>query len=311
MDKMKTLTVNGKTYEIHDPSAPRIDNETVGDGLWSSKKIAQELSQADDTAAIVRSVSGEMISMTDASNRKLRGLTLYGKTTQDGTPTPDAPVAFASVGEGGVINITIGEQTLTAPTPNGLPGIPVSGSGNYTDDKGQQWVSDERDYGSNVYVRRTASVDMGDLTWNYNSAYGVLTSSVLQEKTIRWASGLCTHYTVVHKVYQNLADKEMVIKDSAFSSGDILIIRDSAYTDGTTFKNAMKGVTVLYELAAPIETPLAESEKVDYSALHTNKPNTTVFNDSNAGMTVEYAADTKTYIDNKFNELAAALVNNT
>lgn len=36
-------------------------------------------------------------------------------------------------------------QKLIIPTPNGLPGIPVSSGGNYTDEKGQQWVADEID----------------------------------------------------------------------------------------------------------------------------------------------------------------------
>lgn len=37
-------------------------------------------------------------------------------------------------------------QKLIVPTPNGLPGIPVSSGGNYTDEKGQQWVADEVDF---------------------------------------------------------------------------------------------------------------------------------------------------------------------
>lgn len=36
-------------------------------------------------------------------------------------------------------------QKLIIPTPGGLPGIPVSSGGNYTDEKGQQWVADEID----------------------------------------------------------------------------------------------------------------------------------------------------------------------
>lgn len=36
-------------------------------------------------------------------------------------------------------------QKLIIPTPDGLPGIPVSSGGNYTDEKGQQWVADEID----------------------------------------------------------------------------------------------------------------------------------------------------------------------
>lgn len=45
-------------------------------------------------------------------------------------------------------------QKLIVPTPNGLPGIPVSSGGNYTDEKGQQWVCDEVDFKKGVYVQR-------------------------------------------------------------------------------------------------------------------------------------------------------------
>lgn len=50
------------------------------------------------------------------------------------------------------------EQLLTIPTPNGLPGIPVTAGGNYTDQSGQQWICDEVDLGRGVYVQR---VDKG------------------------------------------------------------------------------------------------------------------------------------------------------
>ena len=50
------------------------------------------------------------------------------------------------------------EQLLTLPTPNGLPGIPVTSGGNYTDQSGQQWVCDEVDFGKVVKVQR---VDKG------------------------------------------------------------------------------------------------------------------------------------------------------
>lgn len=46
------------------------------------------------------------------------------------------------------------EQLLTLPTPNGLPGIPVSSGGNYTDPQGQQWVCDEVDLERGVKVQR-------------------------------------------------------------------------------------------------------------------------------------------------------------
>lgn len=50
------------------------------------------------------------------------------------------------------------EQLLTLPTPNGLPGVPVTSGGNYTDPQGQQWICDEVDLGRGVYVQR---VDKG------------------------------------------------------------------------------------------------------------------------------------------------------
>lgn len=45
-------------------------------------------------------------------------------------------------------------QSLTLATPNGLPGVPVSKDGNYTDADGQQWVCDEIDLGRGKYVQR-------------------------------------------------------------------------------------------------------------------------------------------------------------
>ena len=47
--------------------------------------------------AIVEAVSGAAVAVSDSANRKLRGLSLYGKSTQDGTPTPEAPVDIVSV----------------------------------------------------------------------------------------------------------------------------------------------------------------------------------------------------------------------
>jgi autotransporter adhesin len=63
-------------------------------------------------------------------------------------------------------------------------------------------------------------------------------------------------------------------------------------------------VTFVYILATPIETPLTETEIAAYKALHTNKGNTVILNDSGTWQSVEYVADTKLYIDNKFAELA-------
>lgn len=68
-------------------------------------------------------------------------------------------------------------------------------------------------------------------------------------------------------------------------------------------------MTVVYELAEPIETALPIVDQTAIKNLHTYKPNTVVTNDADAEMDVEYVADAKTYIDKKFEALASAIVN--
>ena len=47
------------------------------------------------------------------------GLNLYGKSTQDGTPTPEAPVDIVSVGDGGNIQVKSCGENILNPIPVG------------------------------------------------------------------------------------------------------------------------------------------------------------------------------------------------
>ena len=67
-------------------------------------------------------------------------------------------------------------------------------------------------------------------------------------------------------------------------------------------------MTAIYELATPIETALSAEQLAAFAALHSTYPNTTVFNDKNAGMEVKYVADTKLYIDQKLAAISAAML---
>ncbi|MBQ9839009.1 MAG: BppU family phage baseplate upper protein [Oscillospiraceae bacterium] len=71
-----------------------------------------DLSAIDDSTAIVAEVTGNAITLNDASNRPLRGLTLYGKTTQNGTPTPDAPVEMVDVGASSSVTIAVSGKNI-------------------------------------------------------------------------------------------------------------------------------------------------------------------------------------------------------
>ncbi|CDC47110.1 putative uncharacterized protein [Clostridium sp. CAG:58] len=69
-------------------------------------------------------------------------------------------------------------QTLIVPTPGGLPGISVPSGGNYTDENGQQWVTDEADLAKGVYIKRIekiASYNNESINGPYISETGELT----------------------------------------------------------------------------------------------------------------------------------------
>jgi hypothetical protein len=68
------------------------------------------------------------------------------------------------------------------------------------------------------------------------------------------------------------------------------------------------GAGVIYALDVPVETALSSVEIDAFKSLRTTKPATVITNDSGAGMYVEYAADTKGYVDTKYLELANAIL---
>lgn len=212
-------------------------------------------------------------------------------------------------------------QTLTAQTPNGLPGIPVTSGGNYTDANGQQRVCDEVDFARGVYVQRVGNYEFDgseDEDWKALNSLGNGFFRVIMPSDFVANAEL--------PIMSNFGHKGTVKGDAALGSVANGVWTYYNSTQGTTARTVYikLGADVLLEewkeelaktpfrvishLATPIETPLSAEEIAAFKALHSNKPNTTVYNDSGAGMSVEYIADTKTYIDNKFTELQNAIL---
>ena len=139
------------------------DAAATGKRLAEIEKAVAEKADKARQNILIGSETGNPVSASDAFSAPLCGLTVYGRSTQDGTPSPDNPAPIVSAGDGKTITVTIGDgaderQTITLQTPNGLPGIPVASGGNYTDQSGQQWVCDEVDLERGVRVQR---VDKG------------------------------------------------------------------------------------------------------------------------------------------------------
>ena len=376
------------------------DAKATGDAI-SAVKARQNI--------LVGTETGNPIAVDDAFPAPLCGLTVYGKSTQDGTPTPDSPVPIVSAGDSGSVTVKVTgknllddgiipsqikqltieldlaqnktytlsnnlpnrsdggaflfflrpseeanstkngvtqgkpvtlttgsdgkalilfnntgdtlisdfkaywyqlelgttattyspyrEQLLTLPTPTGLPGIPVTSGGNYTDQNGQQWVCDEVDLERGVKVQRVTTIVFSD-----KKKFTLRTTSTSTKfRFSTAANGLKT---------TNLTTAD----SSAFCSALALGNRDSTWTIPNIFTiDAYAKLYVRFEninslnelqqylqqtpmsltaiLATPIETPLSPAEIAAYKALTAYGPDTVVQASDGAGVKLGYQRD--------------------
>lgn len=202
-------------------------------------------------------------------------------------------------------------QSLSLSTPNGLAGIPVSSGGNYTDENGQEWICDEIDLARGLYVQRVESVVFdGTEDWKLYTNDDAVNQFYVYMSGILYISGssgaMCPHYRAIA-----LSDRRFNYNTIYMTDRGVGInTRECTTVEEWKTLLAERPITALYIIATPIETPIDAETLAAYRALYTNHPNTTIYNDSSAGLELTYAADTKTYIDNKFAALSAAILNN-
>lgn len=449
------VTFNGEST-ITGVSTPVNDTDVV------TKKYADDIKTElddktnqlnEDTTALqkrqnvlVGSETGNPVSVDDAFSSPLCGLTIYGKSTQDGTPTPDAPVPIVSAGDSGSVTVKVtgrnildmrnskesvtnsgvtytrnadysftrtgtateavgnvwmagnyfvkpkadlsnvfcvllkgvkysikdcvlltvspagdvlvardenfvptqdmyitgvrnknfiagetyndivypavyvGEkalqyepyrgQLLTIPTPNGLPGIPVTSGGNYTDPQGQQWVCDEVDLERGVKVQRVG-------VYKFYSSDGFVMEQV--------ALGLVRFHNIIG---DTLSADTGTLTSSALCSALPLGAQGSTYTqinvftivdtwlyiniENITSVNELQQylqqtpMTLIALLATPIETPLTPAEIAAYKALTAYAPDTVVQASDGAGVKLEYQRDVNIVIK-KFEDAIASM----
>ena len=204
-------------------------------------------------------------------------------------------------------------QPLTLSTPNGLPGIPVDSGGNYTDEKGQQWICDEADFERGKYIQRV--IKKGNPVFAKNGDYAVEGSELYfcsipeiseTKETSLSGAGISTHMQYTSTVLNR--------NETGFYIGYGGIwarIKDVGDLDAFNKKLQDAVFYFTYKGIPETETDLLEKQLEAYRTLHTNYPTTKVSTDSTpqAGLEMEYVADTKSYIDKKFKELQKALVN--
>lgn len=374
------------------------DAKATGDAI-SAVKARQNILTGSET--------GNPISVDDAFPAPLCGLTVYGKSTQDGTPTPDAPVPIVSAGDGGSVAVKVTganvlegtapgvqvsqfgvtytanengisvigtatnvssfylhedktlrlthgtyylttkglsasavlnffyvrkitsdvqnqqvmltedveyslvlqlqegvtanttvqvsltrnkitayspyrEQLLTLPTPNGLPGIPVTSGGNYTDPQGQQWICDEVDLERGVKVQRVYKVDVDGENAKFVQADNYANLSPRGLPIALYANGQRTYgistFTSLSWFYNTV-------------NGQFLYLIAANLADQLNASCKKQLGKIYYALATPIETPLTPDEIAAYKALTAYGPDTVVQAGDGAGVKLVYQRD--------------------
>lgn len=274
--------------------------------------------------------SGELIALTDSADFALQGLKIYGKSTQDGEPTPENPIPIVSVGEGGSINLTISDtaeqkQIFPIPTPDGLLGIPVKRGGNYTDSTGQQWICDsiernadggwevvkrckkfklkpEDEIGS-THLYNTVTFDAGYWPFRVNGwkgqiiKFSMALSNLFLCNQSSWGSKSEIAYTVETTMDFNLSFTRLGVNQDTPVAETINKLKEWISNNDIYF---------IAQLVTPATTPITDPELiVKLNALHTYYGITNLFCTDNAGQRIQYLADTKLYIDSKLQSLVA------
>ena len=362
------------------------DAKATGDAI-SAVKDRQNILTGSET--------GNPLSVDDAFAAPLCGLAVYGRSTQDGTPTPDAPVPIVSAGDGGSVAVKVTgknrmppnlkykgvfkcfvkkntpitlvfkgglvsqggnllffdenndeywfgidagkaehhithpvdlikgqylidytpsenvcltwnasspdyepyrEQLLTLPTPTGLPGIPVTSGGSYTDSTGQQWVCDEVDFAEGMYVQRVGKGRVNTSNGKVNEQYRL--ALAIPGNNGKDGSFPCiisiTHYTSWTSC---VMAGTLYLKNITKSEGGF-------YTAEELIALAID-VDFVYQLASPIETPLTSAELSAYRALTAYAPDTVVQAGDGAGVKLDYQRDVNLVVKNLEDAIAS------
>lgn len=265
----------------------------------NANNAADKANKAAESWVIVGEARGDSIAINDAIDQSFAGFRIFGKTTQDGVPTPEAPVDLVSVENP---TVAVNEQSMLVPYT--LHGIPVKTGGNYTDANGQQWVCDEKDFHNAKHTVRTKK-------------------AVLSPSSFAWSIGSDAHQTQNTTLfYCTVSDKKkggdnfvcdrFQVRSVTSATNDfpgicgnpdypLVYVRVAGvYTLGEFIDwIAENPITIVYQVNEPIETALSEEELAAYSSLHTYRGTTTISNDASAHMAVEYVMDAKKYIDSK------------
>lgn len=145
-------------------------------------------------------------------------------------------------------------------------------------------VYDEYDIENKKFIQRVGTVDLGSLSWTRDSGAGVFAATLSDAKPVAYNSIvgnlLCAIYSAdsATNVYGSASTYDQCI---AVNKIKTIMVSNSNYSDAASFKTAMNGVMLQYELATPIEVDIS-SYLTEDNVLTVEAGGTLTFTQSNS-----------------------------
>lgn len=210
--------------------------------------------------------------ITDSDNGKIQDMMLYGKSSQDGTPTLDNPVEIKSVvnPKVEVLNEN-GTESQIVTIPYTLKAVPTSSGGNVTIGE-QQYVSDYVDVEKGKLYRKVKQLHLKDtdttkITHGFHSnGNGYLLVSI--ENISREHQPISNQYKG-----SKWTDKSGYLY---IPSNNSIVFVDDRFTDKQTAIKLIQDTYAIYALSSQTEEDLSLEQIKSLKSLSTNYPVTNI-----------------------------------
>lgn len=311
------------------------DAKATGDAI-SAVKTRQNV--------LVGTETGNPLSVDDAFAAPLCGLTVYGRSTQDGTPTPDAPVPIVSAGEGGSMAVKVTGKNLLNPAlfqNHKYQNFNVEIGYYVIDDSNDYWITGIQPCLPNTTYHLNAYTEGGCFYDEKKNVLGTIGFEFTVKTPVKCAY-YCANFAVNRlpygspiiatvsepATYSPYREQLLTLPTPAGLPG-IPVTSGGNYADSTgqqwvcdevdlergvkvqrVDKTAFDSTKTLAEqnaiLATPIETPLTPAEIAAYKAITAYAPDTVVQASDGAGVKLDYQRDVNIVIK-KFEDAIASM----
>lgn len=268
-ENAKQVVTDRKAAETAAQTAQSIADSLPDDYVTAVGKIAENTAEIVNVKLTDKELQRRVNALYDMGNGVTHKFetdseTAYAKTV----PTGAKLMSVKSIGghseviDGEIVSaetesVVVGDATYHIPEAiRNLPGYGWSAgtARNYVD------------YENKKYYKCVDSMDLGTVNWQVETSptFGTYFSTFVDSRKFKKIGDftqkrhniLCDKYLTVKRDVKEYVDKTILL-DGTVSAVTQIQVKDTAYTDATTFKQAMQGVILYYELATPIVTDIS------------------------------------------------------